>query len=48
MTDALDAKATLGTAIHGITGKWGWFVALGIGELILGDGAAAAEDKTAS
>jgi uncharacterized membrane protein HdeD (DUF308 family) len=36
MTDALNAKAGLGTAIHGIAGKWGWFVALGIGELILG------------
>jgi uncharacterized membrane protein HdeD (DUF308 family) len=36
MTDALNAKPTLGTAIHASTGKWGWFVALGIGELILG------------
>jgi uncharacterized membrane protein HdeD (DUF308 family) len=41
MTDALNAKATLGTAIHAITGKWGWFVALGIGELILGGVASA-------
>ena len=41
MTDALHAKATLGTAVHGITGKWGWFVALGIGELILGGVASA-------
>jgi uncharacterized membrane protein HdeD (DUF308 family) len=41
MTDALNAKATLGTAIHVITGKWGWFVALGIGELILGGVASA-------
>jgi uncharacterized membrane protein HdeD (DUF308 family) len=36
MTDALNAKMTLGTAIHAITGKWAWFVALGVGELILG------------
>ena len=36
MTDALNAKPALGTAIHAITGKWGWFVALGVGELILG------------
>jgi uncharacterized membrane protein HdeD (DUF308 family) len=36
MTDALNAKATLGTAIHAIAGKWGWFVALGIGEIVLG------------
>jgi uncharacterized membrane protein HdeD (DUF308 family) len=36
MTDALNAKMTLGSAIHAITGKWGWFVALGVGELVLG------------
>jgi uncharacterized membrane protein HdeD (DUF308 family) len=36
MTDALNAKPELGTAIHAVTGKWGWFVALGVGELILG------------
>ena len=36
MSDALNVKPTLGTAIHAITGKWGWFVALGVGELILG------------
>ena len=36
MTDALNTKPALGTAIHAISGKWGWFVALGIGELILG------------
>lgn len=36
MTDALNAKATPGTTLHAITGKWGWFVALGIVELILG------------
>src|SRR5271170_8125945 len=36
MTDASNTKPALGTAIHAITGKWGWFVALGAGELILG------------
>ena len=36
MTDVLNAKPALGTAIHAIAGKWGWFVALGIGELIIG------------
>jgi uncharacterized membrane protein HdeD (DUF308 family) len=36
MTDASNTKPALGTAVHAITGKWGWFVALGIGELILG------------
>ena len=36
MTDALNAKPALGTAIHAVTGKWGRFVALGVGELILG------------
>jgi uncharacterized membrane protein HdeD (DUF308 family) len=36
MRDALNAKATLGTTVHAITRKWGWFVALGISELILG------------
>lgn len=36
MTDAVEMKPTLGTAIHAISGKWGWFVALGVGELILG------------
>jgi uncharacterized membrane protein HdeD (DUF308 family) len=36
MIDALNAKGTLGTTVHAITGKWGWFVALGISELILG------------
>lgn len=36
MTDAVEMKPTLGTAIHAITGKWGWFVTLGIGELIIG------------
>src|SRR5258708_36823488 len=36
MIDALNAKETLGTTVHAITGKWGWFVALGISELILG------------
>ena len=36
MTDAMAVKPALGTAIHAISGKWGWFVALGAGELILG------------
>jgi uncharacterized membrane protein HdeD (DUF308 family) len=36
MTDELNAKVTLASAIHAIAGKWGWFVALGVGELILG------------
>ena len=36
MTDISNAKASLGRAIHAITGKWIWFVALGVGELILG------------
>ncbi|MCP3368028.1 HdeD family acid-resistance protein [Bradyrhizobium cajani] len=36
MTDVSNSKASLGRAIHAITGKWGWFVALGVGELILG------------
>jgi uncharacterized membrane protein HdeD (DUF308 family) len=36
MTDTSNTNASLGGAIHAITGKWGWFVALGIGELILG------------
>jgi uncharacterized membrane protein HdeD (DUF308 family) len=31
MTDTLNTNASLGRAIHAITGKWGWFVALGIG-----------------
>lgn len=41
MTDAVSVKPTLGTAIHAITGKWGWFVALGVGELIIGGVASA-------
>jgi len=36
MTDVSNSKASLGRAIHAITGKGGWFVALGVGELILG------------
>lgn len=36
MTDAVNVKPTLGTAIHAMSGKWGWFIALGVGELILG------------
>jgi uncharacterized membrane protein HdeD (DUF308 family) len=41
MTDAVNVKPTLGTAVHAITGKWGWFVALGVGELVLGGVASA-------
>jgi uncharacterized membrane protein HdeD (DUF308 family) len=41
MTEELNAKPALGTAIHAIMGKWGWFVALGIGELIIGGVASA-------
>ncbi|AJA64170.1 MULTISPECIES: HdeD family acid-resistance protein [Bradyrhizobium] len=41
MTDMSNSKASLGWAIHAITGKWGWFVALGVGELILGGVASA-------
>jgi uncharacterized membrane protein HdeD (DUF308 family) len=41
MTDMSNSKASLGRAIHAITGKWGWFVALGVGELILGGVASA-------
>jgi uncharacterized membrane protein HdeD (DUF308 family) len=29
-------KQSLGSTVHAISGKWGWFVALGIGQLILG------------
>jgi uncharacterized membrane protein HdeD (DUF308 family) len=36
MSDLSNSKASLGRAIHAITGKWRWFVALGIAELILG------------
>jgi len=36
MTDAVNVKPTLATAVHAITGKWGWFIALGVGELIVG------------
>ncbi|SCB09891.1 hypothetical protein GA0061098_1001292 [Bradyrhizobium shewense] len=36
MTDISNSKASLGRAIHAIAGKWGWFVALGVGELIWG------------
>lgn len=36
MTDAANERPTLGTAIHAITNKWGWFIALGIAELVLG------------
>jgi uncharacterized membrane protein HdeD (DUF308 family) len=43
MTDTLNANAnvTLGKAIHALTGRWGWFVALGAAELILGGVASA-------
>ena len=41
MTDMSNSKTSLGKAIHAITGKWGWFVALGVGELILGGVASA-------
>jgi uncharacterized membrane protein HdeD (DUF308 family) len=36
MADALEMKPSLGSTIRAIDRKWGWFVALGIGELILG------------
>ena len=36
MTDAVNVKPTLATAVHAIMGKWGWFVVLGVGELIVG------------
>lgn len=36
MTDMSNSKASLGRAIQAISGKWGRFVALGAGELILG------------
>ena len=36
MTDAVQMKPSLGGAIHASERKWGWFVALGVGELILG------------
>jgi uncharacterized membrane protein HdeD (DUF308 family) len=36
MTNTLEIKPTLRSGIRAITGKWGWFVALGIAELILG------------
>jgi uncharacterized membrane protein HdeD (DUF308 family) len=35
-SQAAAAKPSLGAAVHAITGKWGWFVALGVGEFILG------------
>jgi len=41
MTDTSNTNASLGKAIHAITRKWGWFVVLGIGELILGGVASA-------
>lgn len=36
MADALEMKPSLGSTIRAIDRKWGWFVALGVGELILG------------
>jgi uncharacterized membrane protein HdeD (DUF308 family) len=36
MTDTLNTNASLGRAIHAVTRKRSWFVAVGIGELILG------------
>ncbi|WP_024506513.1 HdeD family acid-resistance protein [Bradyrhizobium sp. ARR65] len=36
MTNTLEVKPALGSAIRAISGKWGWFVALGVGDLILG------------
>ncbi|WFU26883.1 hypothetical protein QA649_11975 [Bradyrhizobium sp. CB1717] len=30
MTDMSNSKASLGRAIHAISGNWGWFVALGV------------------
>jgi uncharacterized membrane protein HdeD (DUF308 family) len=36
MTNTLEIKPTSRSGIRAITGKWGWFVALGISELILG------------
>jgi uncharacterized membrane protein HdeD (DUF308 family) len=36
MADALEMKPSLGSTIRATDRKWGWFVALGIGELILG------------
>ncbi|WP_407178797.1 HdeD family acid-resistance protein [Bradyrhizobium sp. STM 3562] len=39
MTNALntlEVKPALGSAIRAISGKWGWFVVLGVGDLILG------------
>jgi uncharacterized membrane protein HdeD (DUF308 family) len=36
MADALEIKHTLGSAIRAIDGKWGWFIALGVGEIVLG------------
>src|SRR5690242_14882312 len=41
MTDAVNVKPTLGSAIHATTYKWGWFVALGLGELFIGSFASA-------
>lgn len=36
MTEAVAARPALARVIQALDGKCGWFVALGIGELILG------------
>jgi len=36
MAELSNSNVSLGRAIHAITGKWRWFVALGAGELFLG------------
>jgi uncharacterized membrane protein HdeD (DUF308 family) len=36
MADAVVIKPSLGSTFRAIRGKWGWFVALGVGQLILG------------
>jgi uncharacterized membrane protein HdeD (DUF308 family) len=36
MADATVIRPSLSSTVRAITGKWGWFVALGVGQLILG------------
>jgi uncharacterized membrane protein HdeD (DUF308 family) len=36
MADTTVIRSSLGSTVRAITGKWGWFVALGVGQLILG------------
>jgi uncharacterized membrane protein HdeD (DUF308 family) len=36
MADATIIRPSLSSTVRAITGKWGWFVALGVGQLILG------------